>query len=94
MISIVGSGYVGLTTGVGLAMKGHKVICVDRDKEKVNMINSGKPPIYEDGLEEGLKNVLKNNFEATTDLKYAISNSGYRSRAAVKYSMAMRNSSS
>ena len=38
MISIIGSGYVGLTTGIGLALKGYKVICTDIDKNKVNMI--------------------------------------------------------
>lgn len=74
-ISIIGTGYVGLVTGVGLASYGHKVICVDIDKEKVKAINNGKLPIYEKGLNKLLKNVLSNKqFTATTDLRSAILN--------------------
>lgn len=74
-ISIVGTGYVGLTTGVGLASKGHTIICVDIDKSKVGKINKGISPIYEKGLSELLKNVLvKNTFSATMDLAQAIAN--------------------
>jgi UDPglucose 6-dehydrogenase len=75
MISIIGSGYVGLITGVGFALRGHKVICMDIDKTKVSKINSGVPPIYEEGLEDCMKRVINNNFEATNDMSHAISNS-------------------
>src|SRR3989338_4573530 len=59
-IAIVGSGYVGLVTGVCPAEIGHKVICVDIDQEKINRLKLGKVPIYEPGLEELLKKNLKN----------------------------------
>jgi UDPglucose 6-dehydrogenase len=54
-ISIVGGGYVGLVTGSCFAQLGHDVTIVDVDPVKVMAINNGKPPIYENGLEELLK---------------------------------------
>lgn len=51
-ISIIGTGYVGLVTGVCLAEIGHHVICVDNDEEKVKSLKRGKATIYEPGLEE------------------------------------------
>ncbi|UZJ79348.1 UDP-glucose dehydrogenase family protein [Fictibacillus sp. KU28468] len=51
-ISVVGTGYVGLVTGVALSHIGHTVTCIDIDEEKVSQMNSGKSPIYEPGLEE------------------------------------------
>lgn len=71
-ISIIGTGYVGLVSGVCFAEKGHSVICVDIDPGKVESINSGKPPIYEKGLEELLKKNRGKNLSATTDLKKAV----------------------
>jgi len=59
-IAIVGSGYVGLVTGVCLAQIGHKVICVDVDEEKIKKLKKGKVPIYEPGLEDLLKKNLRN----------------------------------
>src|ERR1043166_1359943 len=70
-VSIIGAGYVGLVSGVCLAEKGHKVICVDIDPSKVDQINRGIPPFYEAGLEELLARNL-HSFEATTDLREAI----------------------
>lgn len=58
-VAVVGTGYVGLVTGVVLAELGHDVTCVDRDLKKVEMINAGIPPIYEAGLEELLKRMLQ-----------------------------------
>ena len=64
-IIVLGSGYVGLVTGVCFADKGHKVYSLDIDAEKVKKINSGKSPIFEPGLEELLKKNLENgNFKA------------------------------
>ena len=54
-IAIAGAGYVGLVTAACLAEKGHKVACVDIDAGKVALLQSGKSPIYEPGLEELLK---------------------------------------
>jgi UDPglucose 6-dehydrogenase len=66
-VAIIGAGYVGLCTGVGLASIGHEVVCVDKDTSKVEMINSGKSPIYEKGLDE-LLNRVRTRFSATTDI--------------------------
>ena len=55
-ISIIGTGYVGFVTGLCLAEKGHRVICVDVDQKKVDSINSGIASIYEKGLNGLLKN--------------------------------------
>ena len=54
-ICVVGTGYVGLTTGVCLATIGHKVTCIDVDNNKINMLLHGKSPIYEPGIEDLLK---------------------------------------
>jgi len=73
-ISIIGTGYVGLVTGVCFASLGNKVICVDVDEKKIEMINKGMPPIYEEGLEQLLVE-NKNRIEATMDYRFAIQNS-------------------
>lgn len=74
-VSIIGAGYVGLVTGVCLADKGHKVICIDNIEEKITMINNKQSPIYEPGLDELLKQVIdKGAFMATVDMKWAINN--------------------
>ena len=57
-VAVVGTGYVGLSLGVGLASMGHDVVCVDSDAEKVRLIGGGISPIYEKGLDELLKQVL------------------------------------
>ncbi|HET9475108.1 MAG TPA: 2-dehydropantoate 2-reductase N-terminal domain-containing protein, partial [Steroidobacteraceae bacterium] len=60
-LSIIGTGYVGLVTGACLAEKGHQVICVDLNPERVAALNSARSPIYEEGLDALLgKHVGKN----------------------------------
>ncbi|WP_394690211.1 UDP-glucose dehydrogenase family protein [Hoeflea sp.] len=72
-ISIVGAGYVGLVSGVCLSAFGHDVTCIDNSSEKIDMLNSGKVPIYEPGLEELMaKNVALGRLHFTTDLAAAV----------------------
>jgi UDPglucose 6-dehydrogenase len=71
-ISVVGTGYVGLVSGVCLAEKGHRVICVDVDKDKVDRINAGLSPIHEDGLDALLQRNIGSRLTATTDLVDAV----------------------
>ena len=71
-VSVVGTGYVGLVSGVCLAHVGHDVVCVDLDADKVDAINAGSSPIHEDGLAELLGGVVGDRFRATTDLAGAI----------------------
>lgn len=71
-LCIVGTGYVGLVTGVCLAEMGHRVTCVDVDADKVARINRGDPPIHEHGLEALLKKHVGDRFTATTDLRTAV----------------------
>lgn len=58
-IAVIGVGYVGLTTGVGLATLGHKVIGLDTSDDRINLLRSGKSPIYEPGLDELLTRVVE-----------------------------------
>jgi len=74
-ISIIGSGYVGLVSGVCLSSKGHNVICVDNDQGKVDLINSGISPIHELGLSDLLKKNIGVKINATTNLLEAVLNS-------------------
>ena len=74
-LSVIGTGYVGLVTGCGLAKVGHDVVCVDIDEKKVEMINKGRSPIYEKGLEEALLEVVGKRLRATSDLKSAVRDS-------------------
>jgi UDPglucose 6-dehydrogenase len=71
-VSIVGAGYVGLVSGVCLAEKGHKVVCVDTDPGKLAKILDGVPPIFEEGLEALLGKNLGTRFVATADLRAAV----------------------
>jgi UDPglucose 6-dehydrogenase len=60
-IGIVGLGYVGLTTSVGLAQLGHQVLGYDLDTSRVNLLLAAKPPIHEEGLEQSLGRLIKSN---------------------------------
>jgi len=67
-LTIFGSGYVGLVTGACFAEAGNNVLCVDIDQRKVDMLNSGKSPIFEPGLEALLqKNLAAKRISFTTD---------------------------
>ncbi|MFA5599169.1 MAG: UDP-glucose/GDP-mannose dehydrogenase family protein [Phenylobacterium sp.] len=70
-IAIIGTGYVGLTTGACFAYLGHKVVCVDKDKLKIEKLIRGKVPIYEPGI-EGILQKYSKNIEFTTDVKKAV----------------------
>jgi UDPglucose 6-dehydrogenase len=72
-ISIIGTGYVGLVSGVCFAKLRNNVICVDIDKKKIDKINNAIPPIYEEGLEE-LLSKHKDRIKATTDYSSSINN--------------------
>ena len=67
-LSMVGTGYVGLVTGVCLANTGNHVTCVDVDAAKVDRLRSGKSPIYEPGLDDLLaRNIAAGRLTFTTD---------------------------
>jgi UDPglucose 6-dehydrogenase len=73
---MIGTGYVGLVSGVCFSDVGNTVYCVDKDKKKIDELNKGNVPIYEPGLEEILKkNYKQNRLKFTTDLKKAVSSS-------------------
>lgn len=72
-IGIIGTGYVGLPTGVGLAELGNDVICIDREKSKIDALNNGILTIYEDNLEELFhKNVKEGRLKFTTSMQKGI----------------------
>ena len=73
-IAVIGSGYVGLVSGVCFAEMGNDVTCVDIDKNKIAKLHQGTIPIFEPGLEAMvLKNATNNNLYFTTNLSDAIS---------------------
>jgi len=75
-ISVVGVGYVGLVTAACLAEAGNSVICVDKDKDKIEGLENGVIPIYEPGLAEMVRhNEQFGRLHFTTELKHALDNS-------------------
>ena len=75
-LCMIGTGYVGLVSGVCFSDVGNTVYCVDKDQKKIDLLNKGIVPIFEPGLEE----ILKKNFKQkrlifTSDLKQAVINS-------------------
>ncbi len=72
-LTIIGSGYVGLTTGACFAEVGHQVLCVDNDERKVQTLREGKIPIYEPGLEMMVKkNVASKRLAFTTSTEEGV----------------------
>ena len=72
-ICIIGTGYVGLVSGACFADLGNTVWCVDKDQDKIDMLNNGQIPIYEPGLDELVsKNYLANRLKFTVDLNFAV----------------------
>ncbi len=73
-VGIIGTGYVGLPTGVGLAELGNQVVCIDREPKKIEALQAGRLTLYEDGLEELFqKNVKAGRIKFTTSMKEGVS---------------------
>ena len=70
-VAIIGTGYVGLTTGVVLAYLGHEVTCLDVDQNKIDQLNAGQSPIYEPHLDELMK-LARVRLHFTTDMQQAL----------------------
>lgn len=74
-VAIIGTGYVGLPTGVGLAELGNQVTCIDREQSKINALKEGKITLFEEGLEELFhKNVKAGRICFTTSMKDGVEN--------------------
>ncbi|MCR8825356.1 UDP-glucose dehydrogenase family protein [Pseudosulfitobacter koreensis] len=72
-IAMIGTGYVGLVSGVCFSDFGHDVVCVDKDPKKIEMLERGEVPIYEPGLDDLMaKNVAAGRLSFTGDLKSAV----------------------
>ena len=75
-LCLIGSGYVGLVSGVCFSDLGNDVICVDNNKKKITDLKNGIIPIYEPGLNELVnKNFKSGRLNFTSDLKYGVKNS-------------------
>jgi UDPglucose 6-dehydrogenase len=72
-VCVIGTGYVGLVTGVCLAHIGHDVLCIDVNEEKVKLMQSGQSPIFEPGLSELMKSSMTaGHLQFSTDLKQGV----------------------
>jgi len=72
-IAMIGTGYVGLVSGVCFSDFGHDVVCVDKNPDKITSLNAGVVPIYEPGLDELMaKNVEAGRLSFTGDLAEAV----------------------
>ena len=74
-LCMIGTGYVGLVSGVCFSDLGNDVICVDKDKNKIDLLEKGKIPIFEPGLSElVIKNFKNKRLTFSTNLKKSINN--------------------
>ncbi len=72
-IAMIGTGYVGLVSGVCFSDFGHEVVCVDKNPDKIGLLNEGVVPIYEPGLDRLMEtNVAAGRLSFTTDLAAAV----------------------
>ena len=77
-IAIVGTGYVGLTTGACLASLGHQVVCIDNDEFKIQMLRACSIPIFEDGLESLVESGLSSgNLSFSTELISSVESANF-----------------
>jgi len=77
-VAVIGTGYVGLTTAIGLASLGHEVVGYDIDPSKVEQLKAGILPIYEPGLDQMLTDVLATGkLRATSNLSEALVNAEF-----------------
>ncbi|WAA08644.1 UDP-glucose dehydrogenase family protein [Fervidibacillus albus] len=77
-VAIVGTGYVGLSTGVCLAEIGHHVTCIDHDEKKIKLLQKGTSPIFEPGLEELLqKHILSKQLHFTSSIQEGMKGSEF-----------------
>ena len=75
MITVLGLGFVGLTTALGFSKKGFRVYGIDVNKERVNSIKNYEVPFYEPFLDDALKEELGKNFLIDTPLEEAVNDS-------------------
>jgi len=73
-VAVIGTGYVGLTTGVALAYLGHRVVGVDKDPAKIQLLKQGRSPIHEPGVEELLAELGEARLSFTSDTFDAVKN--------------------
>jgi UDPglucose 6-dehydrogenase len=72
-VCVIGTGYVGLVTGVSLAHVGHDVVCIDVNEEKVKLMQAGQSPIFEPGLSELMQSSMAaGHLQFSTDLKAGV----------------------
>ena len=72
-VCVIGTGYVGLVTGVCLAHVGHDVMCIDVNEEKVKLMQSGQSPIFEPGLSELMKSAMEaGHLQFSTNLQQGV----------------------
>jgi UDPglucose 6-dehydrogenase/GDP-mannose 6-dehydrogenase len=74
-VSVLGAGYVGVVTGACLAERGHDVTVADIDADRVAVLEAGRSPIYEPGLDEIVARLIGGRLRATTDVRMAVADS-------------------